>query len=89
VQAQLARRPGISTSQLWDWRAQYKAGLLEDRTEFSQVVVTQETPEGAQDQARPADACLDLVVEVGRHYRVAIPARFDMGAAVRLLRGLA
>ena len=89
VQAQLARRHGISTSQLWDWRARYKAGLLEDRAEFSQVVVTQETPEGVEDQARSGDACPDLVVEVGRHYRVAIPARFDMDAAVRLLRGLA
>lgn len=89
VQAQLARRHGISTSQLWDWRARYKAGLLEDRAEFSQVVVTQETPEGAEDQARSADACPDLVVEVGQHYRLTIPARFDMDAAVRLLRGLA
>ncbi|RKZ99872.1 MAG: hypothetical protein DRQ45_08105 [Gammaproteobacteria bacterium] len=89
VQAQLARRHGISTSQLWDWRARYKAGLYEYRAEFSQVLVTQETPEGAQDQARSADACPDLVVEVGRHYRIAIPASFDMDAAVRLLRGLA
>jgi transposase len=89
VQAQLARRHGISTSQLWDWRARYKAGLLEGRTEFSQVLVTQETPEGAQDRARSADAGPDLVVEVGRHYRIVIPAGFDMGAAVRLLRGLA
>jgi len=88
-QAQLARRHGISTSQLWDWRARYKAGLYEYRAEFSQVLVTQETPEGAQDQARSADACPDLVVEVGRHYRIAIPASFDMDAAVRLLRGLA
>jgi transposase-like protein len=47
VQAQLARRHRISTAQLWDWRARYKAGLLEDRVEFSQVVVTQETPDGA------------------------------------------
>ena len=89
VQAQLARRHGISTSQLWDWRARYKAGLYEYRAEFSQVLVTQETPEGAQDQARSADACPDLVVEVGRHYRIAIPASVDMDAAVRLLRGLA
>ncbi len=89
VQAQLARRHGISTSQLWDWRARYKAGLFEERAEFSQVVVTQESPEGGEDQARSADACLDLVVEVGGHYRVAIPTGFDMDAAVRLLRGLA
>ena len=89
VQAQLARRHGISTSQLWDWRARYKAGLLEHRAEFSQVVVTQETPEGFQDQVRSADACPDLVVEVGQCYRLTIPAGFDMDAAVRLLRGLA
>jgi len=89
VQAQLARRHGISTSQLWDWRARYKAGLLDGRAEFSQVVVTQETPGGGEDQARSADACADLVVEVGQHYRLTIPARFDMNAAVRLLRGLA
>jgi len=89
VQAQLARRHGISTSQLWDWRARYKAGLLEDRAEFSQVVMIQETPDGAQDQARSADACPDLVVEVGQCYRLTIPAGFDMDAAVRLLRGLA
>ena len=88
VQAQLARRHGISTSQLWDWRARYKAGLLEGRTEFSQVLVTQETPGDVKDQARCADACPELVVEVGGHYRVAIPAGFDMDAAVRLLRGL-
>jgi transposase len=89
VQAQLARRHGILTSQLWDWRARYKAGLLEGRTEFSQVLVTQETPGYVKDQARSADACPELVVEVGGHYRVAIPAGFDMDAAVRLLRGLA
>lgn len=89
VQAQLARWHGISTSQLWDWRVRYKAGLFEDRAEFSQIVVTQETQEGVQDQARSADACPDLVVEVGRHYRLTIPAGFDMDAAVRLLRGLA
>lgn len=89
VQAQLARRHGISTSQLWDWRARYKAGLLGDSTVFSQVVVTQETPGGAEDQARPADACPDLVVDVGQHYRLTIPAGFDMDAAARLLRGLA
>jgi len=89
VQAQLARRHGISTSQLWDWRVRYKSGLFEDRAEFSQVVVTQETPEGVQDQARSADACPDLVVEVGQRYRLTIPAGFDMDAAVHLLRGLA
>jgi len=88
VQAQLARRHGISTSQLWDWRARYKAGQLVGSTEFSQVVVTQATPGDAEDQARSADACPGLVVEVGRHYRVAIPARFDMDAAARLLRAL-
>ena len=89
VRAQLARRHGISTSQLWDWRARYKAGLLGRSTEFSQVVVTRETPDGGEDQTRSAVAGPDLVVEVGQHYRVAIPARFDMDAAVRLLRGLA
>jgi transposase len=89
VPAQLARRHGISTSQLWDWRARYKAGLLEGRAKFSQVVVTQETPEGAEDQAGSTDACPDLVVEVGRHYRLTIPVGFDMDAAARLLRGLA
>ena len=87
--AKPGRRHGISTSQLWDWRARHKAGLLEHRAEFSQVVVTQETPEGVQDQARSADACPDLVVEVGQCYRLTIPAGFDMDAAVRLLRGLA
>ncbi|MCP5072121.1 MAG: transposase [Rhodobacteraceae bacterium] len=89
VQAQLARRHGISTSQLWDWRARYKAGLLGGSAEFSQVVVTQEMTGGAEDQARPADAGPVLVVEVGQHYRLTIPAGFDMDGAVRLLRGLA
>jgi transposase len=89
VQAQLARRHGISTSQLWDWRARYKAGLLEGRAEFSQVMVTQETSGDADGQARSADACPDLVVEVGQCYRLTIPAGFDMDAAVHLLRGLA
>ena len=89
VQAQLARRHGISTSQLWDWRARHKAGLLEHRAEFSQVVVSQEVPDGAQAEASPAVVRLDLVVEVGQCYRLTIPAGFDMDAAVRLLRGLA
>ena len=89
VQAQLARRHGISTSQLWDWRARFKAGLLEDRAEFSQVVVTQGTPEGVQKQAQSPVACPVLVVEVGRHYRLTIPVGFDMDAAAQLLRGLA
>jgi transposase len=89
VQAQLARRHGISTSQLWDWRAHYKAGLYEERAEFSQVVVSQEAAEGAQDEARSAGSCPDLVVDVGQHYRLTIPAGFDMDAAAQLLRGLA
>jgi transposase len=89
VQAQLARRHGISTSQLWDWRARYKAGLYEERTEFSQVVVTQEAPDGARDEASPTVVRPDLVVEVGQCYRLTIPAGFDMDAAARLLRGLA
>ena len=89
VQAQLARRHGISTSQLWDWRARYKAGLFEDRAEFSQVVVTQETLERAEDQARSADTCPDLLIEMGQRYRLTIPAGFDMDAVARLLRGLA
>ncbi|MFK7751215.1 MAG: transposase [Sedimentitalea sp.] len=89
VQAQLARRHGISTSQLWDWRARYKAGLFEGRAEFSQVVVTQETLERAEDQARPADTCPDLLIEMGQRYRLTIPAGFDMDAVARLLRGLA
>ncbi len=89
VQAQLARRHGISTSQLWDWRARYKAGLLGGSTEFSQVVVTQETTGGAEDQARSVVAGPALVVDVGQHYRLTIPAGFDMDGAVRLLRGLA
>lgn len=54
MQAQLARRHGISTSQLWDWRASYKAGLLESRAEFSQVVVTQE---GSVNLIQPAQIC--------------------------------
>lgn len=88
VQAQLARRHGISTSQLWDWRARYKAGQLGDRAEFSEVVVTQETAGGTDDEAG-SGVCSDLVVEVGRHYRLTIPAGFDMDAAAQLLRGLA
>ena len=89
VQAQLARRHGISTSQLWDWRARYKAGLLVGNSGFSQVVVTQETTDGAQDEASPTVVRLDLVVDVGQHYRLTIPAGFDMDAAAQLLRGLA
>jgi transposase len=89
VQAQLARRHGISTSQLWDWRARYKAGLLVGNSGFSQVVVTQETTDGAQDEASPTVVRLDLVVDVGQYYRLTIPAGFDMDAAAQLLRGLA
>ena len=89
VQAQLARRHSISTSQLWDWRARYKAGLLGGNSGFSQVVVTQETTDGAQDEASPTVVRLDLVVDVGQHYRLTIPAGFDMDAAAQLLRGLA
>lgn len=88
MQAQLARRHGISTSQLWDWRARYKAGQLEGRAGFSHVVVTQETTDGTVDETGSA-VCPDLVVEVGRHYRLMIPAGFDMDAAAQLLRGLA
>ncbi len=64
VQAQLARRHGISTSRLWDWRARYKAGLLVGNSGFSQVVVTQETTDGARDEASPAVVRLDLVVDI-------------------------
>lgn len=86
VQAQLARRHGISPSQLYDWRYRYKAGLLVSRTEFSQVVVA---AEDAGDQAPSAAAPPDLMVEVGQRYRLSIPAGFNMDAAARLLRGLA
>jgi len=86
VQAQLARRHGISPSQLYDWRYRYKAGLLVCRTEFSQVVVA---AEDAGDQAPSAVASPDLMVEVGQRYRLSIPAGFNMDAAARLLRGLA
>ena len=84
----MARRHGISTSQLWDWRARYKAGLLVCNSEFSQVVLTHETTDGAQDEASPTVVRLDLVVDVGQHYRLTIPAGFDMDAAAQLLRGL-
>ena len=88
VQAQLARRHGISSSQLWDWRARYKAGQLVGSTGFSQVVVTHEMQDGAEGQAGSVVVRLDLVVEVGRHYRLTIPPGFDMDAAAHLLRGL-
>ena len=65
MQAQLARRHGISTSQLWDWRSRYKAGQLVGTVEFSEVVVAHETMDGADDEAGSA-VCPDLVVEVGR-----------------------
>jgi transposase len=89
VQAQLARRHGISTSQLWDWRARYKAGLLVGNSGFSQVVVTQETTDGAQDEASPTVVRLDRGGDVGPPYLLTIPAGFDMDAAAQLLRGLA
>ena len=89
VQAQLARRHGISTSQLWDWRKRYRGGQLGGGTEFSQVVVTEDTTDSTQDQPSPGVIRPDLVVEVGRQYRLTIPAGFDMDAAARLLRGLA
>ncbi|MCP5085048.1 MAG: hypothetical protein GY948_25470 [Alphaproteobacteria bacterium] len=85
----MARRHGISTSRPWDWRARYKAGLRGGSAEFSQVVVTQEAPDGAEDQARSAVAGPALVAEVGQRYRLTIPAGFGMDGAVRLLRGLA
>ena len=88
VQAQLARRHGISPSQLYDWRYRYKAGLLVGGTEFSQVVVVADDVERIADQASSAAAQPDLVVEVGRRYRLTIPAGFDMDAAAHLLRGL-
>lgn len=89
VQAHLARRHGISTSQLWDWRKRYKGGQLVDRAGFSEVVVLDETSDSTQAQPSCADIRPDLVVEVGRQYRLMIPAGFDMDAAARLLRGLA
>ncbi len=89
VQAQLARRHGISTSRLWDWRARYNAGLPGGSAAFSQVVVMQQTTDGAEDQALSAAVRPDLVVEAGQHCRCVIPAGFDMDAAARLLRGLA
>lgn len=89
VQAQLARRHGVSPSQLYDWRYRYKAGLLIGATEFSQVVVVADDAEDTADQTSPAVPSPDLVVEVGQRYRLTIPAGFDMDAAVHLLRGLA
>ena len=89
VQAQLARRHGISPSQLYDWRYRYKAGLLVGAPGFSQVVVVADDAEGTPDQASSTAAQPDLVVEVGQCYRLTIPAGFDMDAAAHLLRGLA
>ncbi|MEJ6712887.1 MAG: transposase, partial [Rhodobacterales bacterium] len=53
VQAQLARRHGVSPSQLYDWRYRYKAGLLVGATEFSQVVVVADDAEDTADQSSP------------------------------------
>ena len=89
VQAQLARRHGVSASQIYEWRYRYKAGLLVGATEFSQVVVVADAAEGTADQTSPAVPSPDLVVEVGQRYRLTIPAGFDMEAAAHLLRGLA
>lgn len=86
VQAHLARRHGISPSQLYDWRYRAKSGLLGGAAEFSEVVVADDF-EAAEDLPPPVQPP-DLVVEVGRRYRMTIPAGFDMGAAAQLLRGL-
>ncbi len=88
VQAQLARRHGISPSQLYDWRYRFKAGLLGGEAKFSQVIVLGDDPDAAKDPASSAPVQPDLVVEVGRRYRLAIPTGFDMDAAAQLLRGL-
>ena len=89
VQTQLARRHRISPSQPWDWRARDKSGLLCSGAEFFQVFVVEDDPETAPEQAAPATVQSDLIVEVGRHYRLTIPASFDVDAAAQLLRGLA
>ena len=88
VQAQLARRHGISPSQLYDWRYRFKAGLLGGGVEFSEVVVVNDDAEAAKDEAASVSVPPDLVVEVGRHYRITVPAGFDMDAAAQLLRRL-
>jgi len=72
-----------------DWRKRYKGGQLVDRAGFSEVVVLDETSDSIQAHPSCADIRPDLVVEVGRQYRLMIPAGFDMDAAARLLRGLA
>lgn len=87
VQAQLARRHGVSPSQLYDWRYRYKAGLLVGAPEFSQVVVVADEAQSTADQVSSTATQPDLVVEVGQRYRLTIPAGFDMDAAARLLRG--
>ena len=89
VQAQLARWHGISPSQLWDWRARDKSGLLCSGAGFSQVFVVEDDPETAPEQAAPATVQPNLIVEVARHYRLTIPAGFNVDAATQLLRGLA
>ena len=86
VLAQLARRRGISPSQLYHWRYLHRIGMLGGAPGFSQVIAV-----GDDDQHYPGspEPTPDLVVDVGERFRVRVPPGFDMAAAAVLLRGLA
>lgn len=79
-----ARRHEISRSLLARWRAEYRAGLLDEgrRPEFAPVALVAEPP-SVMTTAREPEAKVEIVLANGR--RVVAPASIDPAALARLL----
>lgn len=86
VLTQLARRHGITPSQLYDWRYRHKTGLLGGSGGFTRVIPVEDQANTKQEMPAPKP---DLVIAVGQRFLITIPSGFDMTAAATLLRGLA
>jgi transposase len=85
---EVARRHEISRSMLYDWLYRHKLGLLGAPMPFMRLVPL--------DCGTPTDGTLSsttpppptMTIDLGKRYRVTVPAGFDMEATARLLNGL-
>lgn len=81
--AEVARRHAISRSQLYDWRYRYKHGLLGGYGAGFMRVLAVEGESGSN--AGPHSSSSVMMIDLGDHCRVTVPADFDMAAVARLL----
>ena len=78
-----ARRHDISTSLLFRWRREYRAGRLVEIDEACSLVPAFVVPEAPLQERRPAPGRMEIVVHGGQ--RVIVDAEVDAAALARVL----